>query len=249
MSVLIAEPPPTDRYNPVAPTTMTITHQRVKLNQGRQRIRVTIPATTGTRNEFGDTFSYRWDTRVSGGARCQPGPLPDLTNVTAGTVIDAPLAKPAKGWCRGGYGVTLEAVVVFNCAIDPPLDCGKEEPRAETVARVNFQAGTDPTPICHRHGEAERCWTAPTYREPEFWSVSAFLDDLLGPDGATSEADPHFNRAFKKHPLMKEHYEIDDNEFYGYPSSRKEAIAMAKLVDRVLRSGPFYGKTWPGRDS
>ncbi len=46
---------------------------------------------------------------------------------------------------------------------------------------------------------------------------------------------------------MNEHWEIDDNEFYGFPNSRKEAIAMAKVVDRVLRSGPYYGKTWPGR--
>src|SRR5689334_19901153 len=116
---------------------MTITHKHVALNQGGQRIRVTIPATPGT-NEFGDRFTYRWDTHVSGGARCQPGPLPDLTNVTAGTVIDAPLGKPAKGWCRGAYGVTLQAVVVFDCAIDPPPDCGKGEPLTVGVAQVAF---------------------------------------------------------------------------------------------------------------
>jgi hypothetical protein len=241
--VIIAQPPPTDRMNPVAPTTMTVTHKRVKLNQGGQRIRVTIPATPGT-NEFGDSFTYRWDAAVGGGARCQPGPLPDLTNVTAGTVIDAPLPKPAKGWCRGPYGVDLEAVVTFNCANDPPIECGAGgEPWTEHVARVTFTAGSDPKVICHRHGEAERCWTAATYRDPAHWSVSAQLDDLLGPDGATEDADPYFNRAFRNHPLMKEHYEIDDNEFFGYPSSRKEAIAMAKIVDRVLRSGPFYGRT------
>jgi hypothetical protein len=245
--VLIADPPPTDRYDPVPPTTMTITHEHVKLNQGGQRIRVTIPATPGT-NAYGDSFVYRWDTNVSGGARCQPGPLADLTNVTAGTAIDAPLPKPSKSWCRGLYGVTLEAVIALNCANDPPFDCGKGEPLTEDVARVTFTAGSDPTVICHRHGEAERCWVAATYRDPASWSVSAFLDDLLGPDGATEDADPYFERAFRKHPLMKKHWETDDNEFFGYPTSRKEAIAMAKTVDRVLRSGPFHGKTWPGRN-
>ena len=129
---------------------------------------------------------------MSGGARCQPGPLPSLANVTAGTVIDAPLHLPS--------------------------------PRR---SRTLLESGRLPDPV--------------------FWSVSALLDDLLGPDGATEEADPYFDRAFKNHPLMKEHYEIDDNECYGFPNSRKEAIAMAKLVNRVLRSGPYSGKTWPGR--
>lgn len=245
--MLIAEPPPTDRYSPVPTTTMTITYERVKLNQGGQRIKVTIPATPST-NEFGDSFSYRWNTNVSGGARCQPGPLPDLANVTAGTTVDAPLPKPAKGWCRGFYYVTLEAVVAFNCAVDAPLDCGEGEPVTQEVAHVRFAAGSDPTVICHRHGAAERCWTAATYREPASWGVFALLDELLGPDGATADADPYFDRAFSKHPLMNRHWETDDNEFYGNPTSRKEAIAMAKIVDRVLRSGPFHGKTWPGRD-
>jgi hypothetical protein len=58
-----------------------------------------------------------------------------------------------------------------------------------------------------------------------------------------ARADPYFERAFRKHPLMKKHWETDDNEFFGSPTTRKEAIAMAKIVDRVLRSGPFYGKT------
>jgi hypothetical protein len=244
--VLIAEPPPTDRYDPVPPTTMTITREQVELSQGGQRIRITIPATPGT-NAYGDSFVYRWDTDVSGGARCQPGPLPDLTNVTAGAVIDAPLPKPAKGWCRGPYGVTLEAVIGLNCAIDPSFGCGKGEPLTEDVAQVTFTAGSDPTVTCHRDGGAERCRTAATYRDPASWSVSAFLDDLLGPNGATEDADPYFERAFRKHPLMKKHWETDDNEFFGYPTSRKEAIAMAKIVDRVLRSGPFHGKTWLGR--
>ena len=243
--VLIAPPPPTDRLNPVAGTTMTITHERVNLNQGGQRIRVTIPATPGT-NEFGDSFSYRWDVGTNGGARCEPGPLPDLTNATAGAVVDAPLPKPAKGWCRGLYGVTLSAVIVFNCAIDPPLDCGTSEPWNEGLARVTFTAGSDPTVICHRHGEAKRCWTAATYRHPASWNVSALLDDLLGPDGATDDADAYFERAFAKHPLIEEHWETDDNEFLGYPNSRKEAITMAKIVDRVLRSGRFHGSTWAG---
>ena len=57
--MLIAEPPPTDRVNPVPPATMTITHEHVKLNQGGQRIRVTIPATPVT-NALGDSFTYRW---------------------------------------------------------------------------------------------------------------------------------------------------------------------------------------------
>jgi hypothetical protein len=240
--VLIAQPPPTDRYTPVPPATLTLTRKHVKLNQGGQRIRVTIPAAPGV-DAFGDRFSYRWDTRVSGGARCQPGPLPDLAEVTAGTVIDAPLPKPAKGWCRGPYGVALEAVVTLNCAVHPPSGCGRDEPPAETVGSVTFTAGPKPTEICHRHGEAKRCWIAATYREPGRWLVSALLDDLLGPDGATEDADPYFRRAFKHHPVMKRHWETDDNEFYGYPSSRREAIAMAKIVNRVLRAGPFHGKT------
>jgi len=244
--VLIADPPPIDRSNVVPPATMTITSEQVMLNQGGQRIRVTIPATPGA-NTLGDSFTYRWDTQVSGGARCQPGPLPDLANVVADTVIDAPLPKPAKGWCRGYYSVTLEAVVVLNCAIDPPFGCGEGEPLTDEVASVAFQAGSNPTVICKRHGEAKRCWTAATRREHASWSVSALLDDLLGPDGATSDADPYFERAFRKHPLIDQHWETDDNQFFGYPTSRKEAIAMAKIVDRVLRSGPFYGKTWPGR--
>src|SRR3954468_8891755 len=119
---------------------MTVTHEHVKLNQGGQRIRVTIPPTPGT-NRFGDSRSYRWETKVDGGARCQPGPLPDLTNVTAGTVIDAPLAKPAKGWCRGLYGATLQAVTALNGPIDPPAGCGEGEPPAQDVASATFEAG------------------------------------------------------------------------------------------------------------
>lgn len=61
---------------------------------------------------------YLWDTELSGRAR--PGPRPDRAHVVASTVIDAPLPKPADGW----YSVTREAVVVLNCAIDPPFGCG-----------------------------------------------------------------------------------------------------------------------------
>lgn len=58
---------------------------------------------------------------------------------------------------------------------------------------ASFEVGPRPRTICHHRGEVERCWTAPTYRNPASWSVSALLDDLLGPDGATSEADPYFD--------------------------------------------------------
>ena len=236
-----------DRYNPVPPTTLTLTYKEMRVTQGGQRVRVTIPKTPGT-NALGDRFTYRWNTEVYGPKRCQPGPLPDLTNVTAGTVIDAPLPRPPKSWCRGPYAVELEAVITLNCAVEPPFGCGEGEPLTQTVARAPFEVGPYRKTICHMHGQVERCWLAATRRDPASWLVGAFLDDLLGPDGATSDADPYFERAFRKHPLMNEHWEIDDNEFFGWPSTRKEAIKMAKLVDSVLRSGPYHGKTWPGRE-
>jgi hypothetical protein len=233
------ESPAPDRQYPVGPTTLTLAHKRLAVAQGGQRVHVTIPVTPGV-NAFGDTLSYRWDTRVDGGPRCQPGALPDLSAVTAGTVIDAPLPMPAHGWCRGFYSVRLAADVTVNCDNDPPPYCGETEPLA-TIAWAAFQAGRLPRRICHHRGKVERCWTEPSYRDPKAsWSVGATLDDLLGPDGATSDADPYFDRAFRGHPAMQQHWETDDNEFYGWPATRAEAIRMSRIVDRVLRAGRYH---------
>ena len=227
-----------DRQYPVAPTTLTLAHKRMAVTQGGQRVHVTIPATPGV-NEFGDTLAYRWNTHVDGGPRCQPGALPDLSAVTAGTVIDAPLPMPAKGWCRGYYSVRLVTDVTVNCDNGPPPYCGEDETLA-TIASAEFEVTPLPRTICHRRGKVEHCWTAPSYRNPASWSVTAPLDDLLGPDGATSDADPAFNRAFRHHPVMQRHWETDDNEFYGYPTSRAEAVRMSKIIDRVLRAGRYH---------
>jgi hypothetical protein len=232
--------PAHDRQYPVAPTTLTFAHKRMAVAQGGQRVHVTIPVTPGV-NAFGGTLAYQWDTGVDGGRRCQPGALPDLGAVTAGTVIDAPLPMPAHGWCRGFYSVRLEAVIRINCDNDPPPYCRAAEPFDYAVARAEFQAGRLPTVICHHRGKVERCWTGPSYRDPEAsWSVSAPLDDLLGPDGATSEADPYFYRAFHGHPVMQQHWETEDNEFYGFPATRAEAKRMSRIVDRVLRAGRYH---------
>jgi hypothetical protein len=178
----------TDRYNPVAPAELTLAHARMKPAQGGQRIRVTIPLSSG-RDGYGDTIAYRWNTRVYGGPRCQPGELPSLGNVAAGTVIDAPLPMPAKGWCRGSYSVELEARVTlasFDCEHDPFPGCDGSGIVVQRVASAGFQVGSDPRPICHHRGEVRRCWYPPTYRSPASWIVTAPLSDLLGPDGATA---------------------------------------------------------------
>ena len=216
---------------------MTLKYRRMRPAQGGQRVRVTIPMAPGT-NAYGDTITYRWNTRVDGGRRCQPGALPDLSAVTAGTVIDAPLRRPPGGWCRGSYGAALEAVIKMNCGDDPY--CDPDEPYTQQVGYASFQVGAQPKTTCHRVGQVDRCRTAGTYREPASWSVFALLDDLLGPDGATSEADPFFERAFRHDPAIREDWETDDNEFYGFPDNRAEAIRMAVIVDRVLRAGPFH---------
>jgi hypothetical protein len=236
---MLTAPPMADRYTPVPDATLTLAHQRMKVTQGGQRVHVTIPVAAGV-DSFGDTLAYSWDTGVEGGARCQPGALPDLTGVAAGTVIDAPLPRPAKSWCRGDYQVSLKLTIAFDCAT---ADCDSTAPyEDQTIARAGFTAGPDVKDICHRRGEAERCWTPGTYRQPGSWSVSATLDDLLGPDGATSDADPYFIRGFRGHPELQDDWEIDDNEFYGFPGTRAEAIRMTAIVDRVLRAGPFYRK-------
>jgi hypothetical protein len=129
--------------------------------------------------------------------------LPDLSSVTAGTVIDAALPAPAKGWCRGSYGVRLQADVIVNCENDPPPYCRSGESSPQTVARAEFPVGSEPRRICHHRGEVERCWRAATYRRPATWTVTAPLDDLLGPDGATSDADPYFLRAFRGDPALQ----------------------------------------------
>jgi hypothetical protein len=143
--------------------------------------------------------------------------------------------------------VDLFAVVTLNCDNDPPDFCRDWNPFRQTVARATFDIGPAPKTICHQHGQVERCWFGPSYRSPAMWIVSALLDDLLGPDGATSEADPYFERAFRGHRDIREDWETDDNEFFGFPDNRSEAIRMSVIVDRVLRSGPFHGTRWPGR--
>ena len=247
VGALLAGPPSTaDRDFAVPPTTLTLAHARMRVTQGGQRVRVTIPVTPGT-NAYGDTLSYEWNTRVDGGKRCQPGALPDLGRVTAGTVIDAPLPRPAKSWCRGLYGADLIAVITLNCDNDPPPDCREWNPSRDSVAGAVFDVGPSQKTICHQHGQVQRCWIGPSYRSRAMWSVRALLDDLLGPDGATSEADPYFERAFRDDRGLRDDWETDDNDFFGDPDTRSEAIRMSKIVDRVLRSGPFHGKTWPGR--
>jgi hypothetical protein len=143
--------------------------------------------------------------------------------------------------------VKLEAVVKVNCDNDPPFDCQFRATNTERVAYAYFEVGSDPKSICHTRGEVQRCWNSPTYREPASWDIEAPLDDLLGPDGATSDADAYFERAFRHHPLMQRHWETDDDSFYAWPSSRKEALRMTAIVDEVLRAGPYHGKDWPGR--
>src|SRR4051812_23838225 len=228
MALGTAGDPPPERDAPIPAVPLTLAHRRMAPSQGGQRVRVTIPVTPGV-DAFGDVVSYRWDTRVGGGARCQPGPLPDLKAVTAGTVIDASLPRPPKSWCRGTYTVALLAEVDCRCTEAP-----------ETVAESSFRVGSEPRRICHRVGEARRCWTEPSRMFAGGWLVTALLDDLLGPDGATTEADPYFDRAFAHPPLLARHWEIDDNFFYGYPTSRAEAILMTRIVDRTVRAGPYY---------
>jgi hypothetical protein len=228
-----------DRYYPVLPTTLTLAHERMGLGQGGQRVHVTIPATPGV-NAWGDTLAYEWDAPDGGKPRCRPGALPDVSAVTAGTVVDAPLAMPPSGWCRGWYSVSLRAAVTVNCSNDPPPDCTPNEPFLYTVAGATFRTGRAPRTICHHRGEVERCWTASRFQDPASWSVTAPLDDLLGRYGATSEADPYFDRAFRHHPVMRQHWELDDNLFYGWPHNRAEAVRMSKIVDRVLRAGRYH---------
>jgi hypothetical protein len=213
----------------------------MKPAQGGQRVHVAIPLSSG-RDVYGDTIAYRWDTRVDGGPRCQPGELPSLGNVTAGSVINAPLSKPARGWCRGRYSVDLQALVSFDCEHDPFPECDGSAIVEQTVARAGFQVGSDPKPVCHHRGDAQRCWYPPTYRSPASWIVTASLEDLLGPDGATSDADRYFVQAFGGDRALRNRWETDDNTFYGWPASRNDALRMTTIVDRVLRTGPYHGK-------
>jgi hypothetical protein len=247
--VLLATPPPdTTRYQPIATTTLTVAHGHMRPSQGGQRIRVTIPAAPGL-DAYGDTIAYRWDTKVSGGARCRPGALPDLASVAAGTVIDAPLPHPPKGWCRGAYDVHLDIVgTVAACGPDDPGWCRPGDPIHEEVAQASFEVGKPPAPTCHTLGEVERCHTPATYREPAHWDVTALLDDLLGPDGATTDADKYLYPAFRhERKAVRDNWEIDDDDFYGWPPTRAAAIRMSEVLDGVLRKGRYYGRSWPGR--
>jgi hypothetical protein len=241
-----ADTAPPTREHPVPATTLTLRFHKLRVKQGGQRVHVTIPVSAGT-NQFGDTLTYQWDTHVSGGARCQPGALPDLTGVAAGTVIDAPLPMPPGGWCHGSYGVTLNAVVVVNCDNDPPPNCRFNPQFGDQVADESFDVVPPPKSVCHRLREVRRCWSAPSVRDPGGWDLTAPLDDLLGPDGATSDADPYFERAFAHHPIFQRDWETDDDTFYGWATRRSQAARMAVIVDRVLRSGRYYGKRRPGR--
>jgi hypothetical protein len=146
-------PPPTRAY-PVPSTELTLRFDKLRVKQGGQRVHVVIPATPG-RDQFGDTVSYRWDTHVSGGPRCQPGALPDLSAVTAGTVIDAPLPMPPGGWCRGLYRVTLNAIVTLDCGSDPPPGCRTGRRIADQLAGASFDVEGSTT-VCHRRHEVER---------------------------------------------------------------------------------------------
>jgi hypothetical protein len=230
-AVALAGPADQDRYRPVPPATLTLAHAKLGLKQGGQRVHVTIPMSPGV-DAYGDTVTYRWDTSGSGGRRCRPGALPGLAAVSAGTVIDAPLPMPPGGWCRGDYGVTLQAVIAREDG----------QKTTESVASAGFQAGRPARTVCHRRGEVDRCWTAPSRRDKGGWLVTAPLDDLLGPDGATMDADPYFDRAFRGHPVLQDNWETDDDTFYGFPPARAQAARMAAIVDRVLRAGPFHAR-------
>ena len=234
-----AEPP--SREFPVRQTELTLTYAKVRLKQGGQRVHVTIPVAAGV-DRFGDPLSYRWDTHVRGGPRCQPGALPDLTGVAAGTVIDAPLPMPPGGWCRGLYGVALLAIVTVNCGSDPPPGCRPGQRITEQVAAAPFDAGRPRRPVCHPLGQVDRCWYAPSLQDRGGWTVTAPLDDLLGPDGATMDADPYFWRAFRGHPVFQRHWETDDDTFYGWATRRSQALRMARIVERLLHTGPYHGK-------
>jgi hypothetical protein len=239
-TVALAPPAEVDRYNPVPPAKLTVAHERMSVTQGGQRVRVTIPMTPGVFNAYGDSLEYRWDTDVDGGPRCRPGALPDLGNVTAGTVIDAALPRPPKSWCRGGYGVELEAVIRFNCANDPPPTCGDPEPWTQRVAYAPFEVGPPRKTICRQRGKVDRCWYEPMYRDPARWIITAPLDDLLGPDGATSDADPYFERGFRgEKKALRDSWETDDNTIYAWASNRADATRMTVVIDRVLRAGPY----------
>jgi hypothetical protein len=233
-----ADPPTPTRAYPVPYTELTVRYHELQVKQGGQRVHVMIPMAAGT-DQFGDTVSYRWDTHVSGGPRCQPGALPDLSEVTAGTVIDAPLPMPPGGWCRGLYGVTLNAIVTLNCGADPPPGCRSGRRITDRVADAPFEVAPSTT-VCHRRGDVERCWNAPTLRDPGGWYITAPLDDLLGPEGATEDADHFFERAFHDHPVFQRHWETDDDTFYGWATRRRQAARMAAIVDRVLRAGPYH---------
>jgi hypothetical protein len=125
--------------------------------------------------------------------------------------------------------------------VEPPPDCSAR-PFSEQVGDAVFDVGPPRRSVCHRLGEVRRCWSGASLREPAAWDITAPLDDLLGPDGATTDADPFFRRAFRGHPAMQDHWETDDDTFYAWPGSRAEAVRMAAIVDRVLRAGPFHRK-------
>jgi hypothetical protein len=72
--------------------------------------------------------------------------------------------------------------------------------------------------------------------------VTAPLDALIGPDGGTEDADPYFDRAFRRDRAIRDLWEADDDTFYGWPRNRAEALRMTAIVDRVLRAGPYDGK-------
>jgi hypothetical protein len=142
--------------------------------------------------------------------------------------------------------VALNAIVTFTCGSDPPPGCRPGRRITEVVADAPFDVPSSP-PVCHRLRQVQRCWTAPTLRERGGWYLTAPLDDLLGPDGATIDADPFFVRAFRGHPVFQRHWETDDDSFYGWATRRSQAARMAAIVDRVLRAGPYHGKRRPNR--
>jgi hypothetical protein len=111
-------------------------------------------------------------------------------------------------------------------------------PSRSSRSSAQASGGSYPRSSCHTRGDVERCWISPTYREPASRIVIAPLDDLFGPDGGTAEADPYFERAFRRHPLMRRHWETDDDTLSAWPRSRKEAVRMTAIVDEVLRAGP-----------
>src|SRR5690348_12860175 len=79
------------REAPLPASALTFARPTLRAAEGGQRLRLTVPADPGV-DAFGDDITYSWYSEVPRDrARCRPGPLPDLSGVKGGTVLDAAL--------------------------------------------------------------------------------------------------------------------------------------------------------------